>query len=194
MDTKKSEAQRLAECLKRDCRTNWPDYDNQMNAAHELERLQACMDSARLEISSLKAQLEAIGAGGVEPLRKRECLHQISEPASGEAERAAFVAYLTEKFPTVYSEGAAEHWWDKEHVSALAWQGRAALAAQAQPAAQALDAIVDLAQEAHRHWDADRDAKVGKLLMALSGYLPGYDKRADALHAAIAAQQGGANG
>lgn len=56
--------------------------------------------------------------------------------------------------------------------------------------AQALDAIVDLAQEAHRHWDADRDAKVGKLLMALSGYSPGYDKRADALHATIAAQKG----
>lgn len=32
-------------------------------------------------IEELQDQLEAIGAGGVEPLRKRECLHQISEPA-----------------------------------------------------------------------------------------------------------------
>ncbi len=31
-------------------------------------------------IAELEAQLEAIGAGGVEPLRKRECLHQITEP------------------------------------------------------------------------------------------------------------------
>ena len=31
-------------------------------------------------IAELEAQLEAIGAGGVEPLRRRECLHKISEP------------------------------------------------------------------------------------------------------------------
>ena len=29
----------------------------------------------------LEAQVAAVGAGGVEPLRKRECLHQIQEPA-----------------------------------------------------------------------------------------------------------------
>lgn len=32
-------------------------------------------------IVELEAQLEAIGAGGVEPLRRRECLHQIAAPA-----------------------------------------------------------------------------------------------------------------
>ena len=32
-------------------------------------------------IEELQDQLAAVGAGGVEPLRKRECLHQISEPA-----------------------------------------------------------------------------------------------------------------
>ena len=64
--------------------------------------LQQGYDAARLEIDSLQsrvqelgamlrgicnrriveleAQLEAIGAGGVEPLRRRECLHKISEP------------------------------------------------------------------------------------------------------------------
>lgn len=31
-------------------------------------------------IAELEAQLEAIGAGGVEPLRPRKCMHQISEP------------------------------------------------------------------------------------------------------------------
>lgn len=33
------------------------------------------------ENHALHQQLAAIGAGGVEPLRKRECLHQIDEPA-----------------------------------------------------------------------------------------------------------------
>ena len=40
------------------------------------------------EIASLRAQLEAVGAGGVEPLRKR-CLHQISEPAQAQPVVAA---------------------------------------------------------------------------------------------------------
>lgn len=31
-------------------------------------------------IKELDGQLDAVGAGGVEPLRKRECLHQITEP------------------------------------------------------------------------------------------------------------------
>jgi hypothetical protein len=35
------EALRLAECLERDCQMNWPDYDNQMDAAAELRRLHA---------------------------------------------------------------------------------------------------------------------------------------------------------
>ena len=43
-----------------------------MRAATELRRLIA-------ENEALQAQLEAVGAGGVEPLRKR-CLHQIIEP------------------------------------------------------------------------------------------------------------------
>ena len=45
-------------------------------------------DAARQEIASLQAQLEAVGAGGVEPLRKR-CLHQISEPAQAQPVVAA---------------------------------------------------------------------------------------------------------
>lgn len=31
-------------------------------------------------IEDLEAQLAAVGAGGVEPLRKRGCLHHIEEP------------------------------------------------------------------------------------------------------------------
>ena len=47
----------------------------------EIETLRAGYDAARLEIASLHTQMEAVGAGGMEPLRKR-CLHQISEPAN----------------------------------------------------------------------------------------------------------------
>lgn len=52
--------------------------------------------------------------------------------------------------------------------------------------AAALEAAVCFAAEAHSHWDADRDIKVGKCLLALCGNLKGYDKRMDALHAALA--------
>jgi hypothetical protein len=48
-----------------------------------------------------------------------------------------------------------------------------------------LSGVVELARDAHAHWDGDRDAKVGKLLLALAGHVPRYDPRADALHAAL---------
>lgn len=38
------------------------------------------LDSANARIKELEGQLDAVGAGGVEPLRKRECLHKIAEP------------------------------------------------------------------------------------------------------------------
>lgn len=55
----------------------------------------------------------------------------------------------------------------------------------------ALNGAVAVAREAHAHWDADRDAKVGKLLLALSGYALGYDPRTDAVQTALAQEQGG---
>ena len=54
------------------------------DARHDIDDLTARDESQRLRIAELEAQLEAIGAGGVEPLRKRECLHQIIEPAPSE--------------------------------------------------------------------------------------------------------------
>ena len=79
------------------------------NLHAEIETLRAGYSAARLEIESLQdrvqqlgqlardvnsrrvqeleAQLAAVGAGGVEPLRKR-CLHQISEPAQPVAQAA----------------------------------------------------------------------------------------------------------
>ena len=124
MDTKQPEAIRIAERLEGIRGNTWPSYIPQEAAAElrrqhaEIETLRAGYSAARLEIESLRervqqlgqlardvnsrrvteleAQLEAIGAGGVEPLRKRECLHQISEPAQpvAQAQDAARYQFL----------------------------------------------------------------------------------------------------
>ena len=54
----------------------------------------------------------------------------------------------------------------------------------------ALENAVSVAKTAHECWDNDQDMKVGKYLIALSGGLPGYDKRTDEIHAAIASVKG----
>ena len=41
--------------------------------------------AAYARVQELEAQIEAIGAGGIEPLRRRECLHQICEPTPAPA-------------------------------------------------------------------------------------------------------------
>ena len=88
MSTKKPEAIRIAEWLECIRGNTWPSYIPQEAAAElrrqhaEIETLRAGYDAARLEIASLHTQMDAVGAGGMEPLRKRECLHKISEPAN----------------------------------------------------------------------------------------------------------------
>lgn len=90
-------ALRLAEFVKR-WASAWPEFSGAhksgMETAAELLRLHAenqalatdfnvardAYDAARLEIESLQAMLDAVGAGGVEPLRRAKCLHQIVEP------------------------------------------------------------------------------------------------------------------
>ena len=101
-------ALRLAEELERDPTINRPSAVSELRRLHaENTALQQGYDAARMEIDGLRdrvqelgamlrencnrriveleAQLEAIGAGGVEPLRRRECLHQIAEPAPAPA-------------------------------------------------------------------------------------------------------------
>ena len=46
------------------------------------ERSAAELRRQHARIAELEAQLDAIGAGGVEPLRPRQCLHSISEPSA----------------------------------------------------------------------------------------------------------------
>ena len=98
-------ALRLAIELEQDPTINRPSVIAELRRLHaENTTLQQGYDAARLEIDSLharvqelgamlrenrskrivelEAQLEAIGAGGVEPLRRRECLHKIAEPAA----------------------------------------------------------------------------------------------------------------
>src|SRR5690606_10026090 len=49
-----------------------------------------------------------------------------------------------------------------------------------------LRSIRTLAGKAWQHWDADEDAKVGKILIALAGELPKYLPETDALTAFLA--------
>ncbi|MDQ0035464.1 hypothetical protein J2W30_003232 [Variovorax boronicumulans] len=51
-----------------------------------------------------------------------------------------------------------------------------------------------LLREAYEHWDADRELKVGKILLALIGFNKGYDKRADAWCAALKPKPAPLNG
>ena len=114
-DNTKPEALRIADefklCSEYDTKPSIIDIEK---AEAELRRLhtenatlQQGYDAARMEIEGLRdrvqelgamlrenrskriveleAQLEAIGAGGVEPLRRRECLHQICEPTPAPA-------------------------------------------------------------------------------------------------------------
>jgi hypothetical protein len=48
-----------------------------------------------------------------------------------------------------------------------------------------LKSVQSIAAEALRHWDNDEDMKVGKMLRALSGKLPGYRIDTDIINAAI---------
>ena len=65
-------------------------------AMRELESANSIALQLDARIKELEAQLDAVGAGGVEPLRKRECLHKISEPAQpvAQAQDAARYQFL----------------------------------------------------------------------------------------------------
>ena len=78
------------------------------DARHDIDDLTERDESQRLRIAELEAQLEAIGAGGVEPLRKRECLHQIIEPALSEWDVRGHLAASLTCWPRLTGQEAAE--------------------------------------------------------------------------------------
>ena len=78
------------------------------DARHDIDDLTARDESQRLRIAELEAQLEAIGAGGVEPLRKRECLRQIIEPAPSEWDVRGHLAESLTCWPRLTGQEAAE--------------------------------------------------------------------------------------
>lgn len=55
--------------------------------------------------------------------------------------------------------------------------------------AGAMKGVGEMLNEAYEHWDADREMKVGKILLALLDYKIRYDKRSDAWHAALSKVQ-----
>lgn len=145
MDKKQPEAIRIAEWLEGIRGNTWPSYIPQEAAAElrrqhaEIETLRAGYDAARLEIASLRAQESAIGAGGVEPLRKR-CLHQISEPdiLRGAAKLIAAARQALEALDWLPTSKHSQALWHRQQPALAAI--REALEAAPQPAAQALDA------------------------------------------------------
>lgn len=166
MTTQQPEALRLANMLEK---PGYGWHSTPAECAAELQRLQseneqlrAGYDAARLEIASLRervqqlgqlardvnsrrvqeleAQLAAVGAGGVEPLRKRECLHQISEPAPpkfstrDDAERLKSVARGMS-----YNDIGEAVW--KYTLLEIAMRLETGGYVAPQPAAQALDSV-----------------------------------------------------
>jgi hypothetical protein len=64
-------------------------------------------------------------------------------------EREAYIAWMTTAYPKTYDVAHAEHWWDNEHVSRLAWEARAKLAAP-QPPQQPAEPPPECKTEAER--------------------------------------------
>jgi hypothetical protein len=91
----------------------------------------------------------------------------------------------------VYSEGC--NGVTQEHLIAFAREVAlhcvVALPAASVPDAVAMGAL-ELMRDAFEAWDEDRDSKVGKILLALTGGNKGYDRRSDAWTAAISAATG----
>jgi hypothetical protein len=91
-------------------------------------------------------------------------------------------------------DGKSVPLWTSDQMRAYATEAIAAERAEVVRLRTALHCAVELARDAHAHWDADQDAKVGKLLLALAGHNQKYDSRADAVHAALATTTQGEQG
>lgn len=70
--------------------------------------LNAQVAAEKKAMRELEAQVAAVGAGGVEPLRKRECLHQIIEPAPSEWDVRGHLAESLTCWPRLTGQEASE--------------------------------------------------------------------------------------
>lgn len=96
------------------------------------------------------------------------------------------LAYLNKRLQDVLDNKASyEKLWAEEA------EKREAAEARNRALVEALRAAIKVAREAHKEWDADNDPRVGKLLMALAGYVKGYRADIDGIHAALSALQAG---
>lgn len=88
--------------------------------AMRVEALERTITTLRARIASLNAQVAAVGAGGVEPLRKRECLHQIQEPDHfrGATKMVQVAAPVVLPAPVAYYDG--ERWYANEESAICA--------------------------------------------------------------------------
>lgn len=87
-EAKQPEALRLAEILEGDYCPDWFYEQGVDEVAAELRR-------QHTRIAELESELEAVGAGGVQPLRK--CLHHIEEPLEKVLERREAVIQILER-------------------------------------------------------------------------------------------------
>jgi len=100
-------------------------------------------------IAELESQLEAIGAGGVEPLRKQaaQAVHQIAEPAApvGKPIKDAIDALVMAAFT---EGGCSEHRMSEARIQTeLRKKELCTLIAATQPAAQGMDALTPAARD-----------------------------------------------
>lgn len=158
-EVQQAEALRLAdECD--ESATHWVhEIDTRFKAAKMLRAQHA-------RIAELEAELEAVGAGGVQRLA--------AAPQAITDEREAFVNWLHGTYPNSYSIIQAADLWFHKHVAALAWKDRAALAAT-QPAAQGMDAAKLLAEK-HTGMKVDYRGLLGQVRRAIKRTAGGHEE------------------
>lgn len=86
MTAQQPEALRLAECLERDTKMNWPDYGNQVDAAKELRRLHSRVLELEAEVLE---QCRINGIGSERELRLMARVRELETQLVKEASRTA---------------------------------------------------------------------------------------------------------
>jgi len=131
------------------------------------------LDQAKGAVASY--ELDRFKAVEAQKAAERECerlRHTVAVQdetiARQERERQCLVAQRGQYYQLAYAEPPDEHGFPGE-----TWQERS------ERLRADLETFRRWAAKCHAHWDADEDAKAGKILMALAGMLRGYSKDID---------------